>query len=156
MTFFVRTEEIATQEPDGATFVLAHYWRSRAAFQRGESPARRNDFLLGLPPAQMDVIATDPQGRLLTIGGAAVDLSDVIGIEHWRMVTVNIDRGTLIRREVDAYWQRAEVGGFPADHTAHETNLSGFPIEQIERSRRDPNGVLAETRAMVGEERLVR
>jgi len=146
---FYRIVRIATQEPHGSTYVLAHYWPSRAAFRRGEPPARTNDFVLRLPPRTVQRIVTDDQGRFLTVGGAAVDTSDpanLTGLEVWRTEPVTINRRSMILEIVDAYWARAQAGGFPRDHRNR----------RIKRSDRDPNGVLAEAADLVGEERLVR
>lgn len=146
--FYRRIEEIATVEPHGTTFVLARYWRSRAAFRRGEPPARTEDFDF-LLAATREVIATDAQGRPLTAGGTAVDLGDhasITGIENWRRVTIPVDRRAIIEQAIDAYWPRAEAGGFPEDHSRRK----------VKRSLRDPHGLLADSRTLIGHEKLVR
>ena len=143
MTFYRRIEEIATQEPEGHTYVLAHYWRSRAAEMRGEPWHRRNLFIERLPPARQSVPFRD------AVGGTPVDVSafrNLTGLEQWQMRTVVIDRRALIRDDVEDYWPRAQAGDFRADDAD----------PRIRRSQRDSNGVIAEAGGMVGEGHLVR
>ncbi len=149
MSFYRRIQEVTTVEPEGTTFVLAHYWRSRAAFLRGEAPARINDFIERLPPRQGRRIVTDDKGRWLTMGGTAVDVTDpgnLTGLERWRTEAIVFDRRAMIRQDVDSYWPRAEADKRPADDSNR----------RLRRSQRDPNGVLAEAADLVGEEKLVR
>ena len=145
---FYRIVRIATTEPHGNTYVLAHYWRSRAAFRRGEAPTQINGFPMGLASKTGEVMTFDDRGRAQTRGGTWVDVTNptnITGIEVWRLRTITIDRRALIREVVEAYYKRAKAGDYPRDYSD----------PRIKRSKRDPNGVLAETLTMVGEGRLV-
>ncbi len=146
---FYRIVKIATQEPHGNTYVLAHYWRSRAASRRGEPPSRINGFPMGLASKVVEVMIFDARGWAQTRGGKWVDVTDprnVTGIEVWKVRPMVLDRGSMIREVVEAYYWRAEANDYPRDYSKEPG---------IRRSKADPNGVLLETASLVGEGRLV-
>lgn len=144
-----RILEGSTEEPRGRAYFFVHYWRSRASFDRGEPPRRINDFIIDAGPAEVTQIVRDDRGWLMTRGGTAIDPSDfgsLLGIERWQTEIVTVDRRAFINAVLDAYWWEAEQGRYPRDQSDRR---------RILRSDRDPTGVLAETRSMVDEGRLV-
>ncbi len=133
--------EVSTDKASGHTYVLAYFWRRRAAYQTGKPAGRVNDFLMQLRPTG-ERIVTNVQGwPKRKSGGVFVDPA-TLGPEkpepEWERETVDRDLPAEIRANIEAYWGRAEeaeAGGkpYPANHTS----------PRIQRDNSDPHGVLA-------------
>ena len=127
--------EVSTDKASGHTYVLVHFWRRRADRARGKLPNRVNDFLMQLRPTG-ERIVTNAQGWLKRTDGVFVDLDTLDPDKpepEWERETVDRDLPAEMRANIEAYWERAEAKGYPADHA----NAS------IQRDNSDPHGVLA-------------
>ena len=127
--------EVSTDKASGHTYVLVHFWRRRADYQTGKPPDRINDFLMQLRPTG-ERIVTNAQGWLKRKDGVFVDPA-TLGPDkpepEWERETFDRDLPAEIKTNIEAYWERAEAKGYPADHA----NAS------IQRDNSDPHGVLA-------------
>ena len=127
--------EVSTDKASGHLYCLVHFWRRKADVRANKPPRRVNDFLMQLRPTGQRVV-TDAQGWLKRKDGVFVDPA-TLDLEkpepEWERETFNRDLPAEIRANVEAYWERAEAKGYPADHT----NAS------IKRDNNDPHGVLA-------------
>ena len=130
-----RIDEISTDKASGHTFVLVRFWNRKGDARANKPPRRVNDFLMQLRPTGQRVV-TDAQGWLKRKDGVFVDPA-TLDLEkpepEWERETFNRDLPAEIRANVEAYWERAEAKGYPADHSS----------SRIQRDDNDPHGVLA-------------
>lgn len=113
---FYRIIEISTDQASGHTYLLVHFWPSRAAERRGASPSRKNDFLMQLRP-MAERIVTDAQGRLKRADGTFIAPAAAQPTDVFERETVTVDVPARMRENIEAYWQRAEAGDYPKNHT---------------------------------------
>ena len=129
---FYKIAEVSTDKASGHTYVLVHFWRDKA--DQGKPPDRINDFLMQLRPTGERVV-TNAQGWLKRKDGVFVDPA-TLGPEKpepaWERETHDRDLPAEIRANIEAYWERAETKGYPADHSNSRS----------QRDNSDPYGVL--------------
>ncbi len=130
-----RIEEVSTDKASGHTFVLISFWRRKADARAKKPPRRVNDFLMQLRPTGVRIV-TDGNGWLKRKDGVFVD-PDTLDPEkpppEWERETYDRDLPAEMKANIEAYWERAEAKGYPADHSS----------SRIQRDDNDPHGVLA-------------
>ncbi len=133
---FYKIVEVSTDKSSGHTYVLVHFWRSKGDKARGDAPHRVNDFLMQLRPTGVRVVTNAEGWPKRRSGGKFVDPATLDPDKpepEWGRETFDRDPPTEIKANIEAYWERAEAKGYPADHA----NAS------IQRDNSDPHGVLA-------------
>lgn len=136
--------EISTETRTEHTYVLVHFWASRADAIRNEPPILVNDFLMQLRSTAERVV-TDEQGRYKRTDGVFVAPEDVTGKEEWIRETVKQDVPAKIIENIERYIARAETRGDRGNHLDHR-NI---------RDMRDPHHILerVDVRALRGTRR---
>ena len=127
--------EVSTDKASGHLYCLVHFWSRKADARANKPPDRSNDFLMQLRPTGARLLDPDKPG---------------LGAE-----TFDRDLPAEIKANIEAYWERAEARGYPADHTYRIPKLDGvggFP--GFLRDNSDPHGVLAraDVKALRGKE----
>ena len=133
--------EVSTGE--GHTYVLVHFWRTKAARTRGEPPYLIEDFLMQLRPTGT---------RLLDEG------NPLAGSE-----TYDRDLPAEIKENIRAYIVQAEKYDYRGDNSSQTSaggefyargrrvRVKNLPITAIKRDQSDPNGALKpEVKALEG------
>ena len=125
--------EISTDKASRHLYCLVHFWRNKT--DKGNPPDRINDFLMQLRPTGERVV-TNADGRRKRKDGVFVD-PETLDPEklqpQWERETFDRDLPTEMKANIEAYWERAEAEGSPADHAN----------PRIQRDDNDPYGVLA-------------
>lgn len=133
---FYKIVEVSTSKASGHTYVLVHFWRDKAAFDAEKPPDRINDFLMQLRSIGQRVVTNAEGWPKRKADGKFVD-PGTLGPDklqpEWERETFGRNLPAEIKANIEAYWQRAEAGKFPADHTD----------SRIRRDESDPHGVLA-------------
>ena len=132
---FYKIVELSTDKRSGHTYVLVHFWERQALYREGKPPTRINDFLMQLRPTGVRAVA-NASGGLKSKGGPFIDPS-TLGFDRlvpeWEKETYNRDLPAEIMSNIEAYWARAKMKDYPANHSN----------ARIQRDNRDPHGVLA-------------
>lgn len=128
--------DLQTVQATGLLYVLVHFWEN----QNVGEPDRINDFLMQLRPTG-ERIVTNVDGWYKRLSDGVFIDPEKLAIDDktkWERETFDRDLPAEIKSNIEAYWQRAEGKGYPADHTD----------SRIERDDSDPHGVLARADVM--------
>ncbi len=133
---FYEITEVSTDAASRHTYVLVHFWASKADHDAAKPPVLINDFLMQLR-ATGDQIVTNAEGHMKRKDtGEFVDsatLQPGAVQPEWERETVDRDTPAEIRVNIEAYWARAQVRGDTGDKSDW----------RIHRDASDPHGVLA-------------
>ncbi len=128
--------QVSTDRATGHTYVLVHFWRDKADQILGKEPDRVNDFLMQLRPTGVRIV-TNRDGWYKRLNDGVFVNPETLDPDEpqpeWERETIDRDLPTEIKANIEAYWERAESGGFPANHTNRA----------IQRDNSDPHDVLA-------------
>lgn len=129
--------EVTTDKKTGGTYVLARFWKTKAARTRDDKPFLTNDHIMQLRPTGTRLI----DGERPSLGSEVYE----------------VDVAAEIRAQVHAYAARAEKHGYAGDHSsANAVTTDAFSIKGVVQRRKgapvveprardesDPHGVLA-------------
>ena len=126
--------EVSTDKKTGHTYVLVHFWRSKAARGRSDPPYLIEDFLM----------------QLRSTGRRVIDEGNPLAGSE----TFDRDLPAEIRANIRRYIAEAEKFGYRGDNSSktasggeffakgRRVRAQGLPITAIERDNSDPHGVL--------------
>lgn len=129
--------ELSTVEGSDLTYALVHFWRTKADHDAGKPWARRESFGMQLTPIGVSIVINAKGWPKRKSDGVFINPMTIEpGKEpEWEREPYNRDLLTEIKANIEAYWLRAEVKDYPADHAD----------PRIQRDDSDPHGVLART-----------
>ncbi len=131
MSWVYQIQEIKTEKKTGETYVLAHFWPSRAAFTKAEKPAIEEDFIMQLRPTRQRAVTND-EGKTLRESGvwashrAPPDDNDPAVTE-----LVEIDLRAEIKNNIERFLKR------------HHHVRGSLRDPAIKTDTSDPHGILA-------------
>jgi len=108
--------ETGTDKITNHTYFLVHFWQTKAGYDKNLPPDRINDFYMQLRPT-ITRIVINAQNQFQKADGTFVKNPEKIDDpKEWQWETIDNDLPAIIKKNIEAYWDRAEAQKFPLAH----------------------------------------
>lgn len=134
-----RVDEVSLHRDTGFLYLSLSFWATAAGQQAGNPPRLQNDFIIQVPPAQVQQVIINAQGQIQGADGQWYDQRGSDGSYTappsggWATQTVTIDRLAYVRGVIASWVQQAVAAQWRGD----------IRDPSLPRTSTDPNGLLA-------------